>query len=234
MKVRVRLVSRAAKLGIVVGLAGLFIAPMAASASPTKPDAGTKLVGVFKITAGSCSSAGVTSGSYFRMLTPAGATYVANTSSPCGDETYTPLSPGKNGGLSTKKYQPNPSPEFDSSGNALANKIMEPQSFENVNFSVSTNATDPQTGDATEIPTITVSKAGKLKGNLDAWSVGWNNQNFNQGAPKPSGAAGTTTGPTGTYNSSTKTFVIQWSSEISGGPFNDFTGEWYLTGTFSS
>jgi hypothetical protein len=229
------LIVRAAKVGAVVGLAGLLVFPVAAGASQRseKADASVKLVGVFKITGGSCtSSGGVTSGSYFRMLEPGGATYVPNDSSPCGDTTYTPLLPGKSGGLSTKAYQPNPNPEFDSSGNGLAKKIFQPQGFEGLNFAVSTNATDPQTGDATKVPSIS-DKGGTLKGQIDAFSVGWNNQNFNQGSPKPAGASGTTSGPTGTYNPSTKAFVLQWSSEIDGGPFNGFTGEWYLVGTFS-
>jgi hypothetical protein len=236
MKGELSVIGRAAKVGTVLGLAGLLVAPVAAFASqrPAKADGAVKLVGIFKITAGACSSSGgVTSGSYFRMLEPGGATYVANTSSPCGDSTYTPLLPGKSGGLSTKAYQPNPDPEFDSSGNGLANKITEPQAFEGTNFAVSTNAKDPQTGDATKVPSIT-DKAGKLKGQIEAFSVGWNEQNFNQGSPKPGGGhPGDTAGPTGTYDASNKTFVLQWDSEIVGGPFNGFTGEWYLTGTFS-
>jgi len=239
MKDQYSLLARAAKLGTVLGLAGLLVAPVAASAvqrqgnaaANVKAAAGIKLVGVFKITAGSCTTGAVTSGSYFRMVDPTD-TGVANTASPCGDNTYTPLSPGKSGGLSTKAYQPNPTPEFDGSGNGLAKKIFQPQSFEGLNFAVSTNATDPQTGDATKVPSIT-DKSGILKGQLDAISVGWNNQNFNQGAPKPVGASGTTTGPTGTYNPTTKAFVLEWTSEIVGGPFNGFTGQWYLTGTFS-
>jgi hypothetical protein len=234
MKGEVRLITRAAKVGTVLGLAGLLIAPVAAAASQgsAKPDGSVKLVGVFKISGGKCSSAGVTSGSYFRMLEPAG-TYVANTSSPCGDTTYTPLLPGKSGGLSTKSYQSNPNPEFDSTGNGLANKITQPQAFEGVNFAVSTNATDPQTGDKTKVPSIT-DKGGTLKGQLDAFSVGWNNQNFNQGSPKPGGGhPGNTSGPAGTYDASNKTFVLKWESEIVGGPFNGFTGVWYFVGTFS-
>jgi hypothetical protein len=191
-----------------------------------------KLVGVFKITGGTCLSAGVTSGSYFRMIEPGGV-YVANASSTCGDTTYTPLLPGKSGGLSTKAYQPNPNPAFDSSGNGLAKKITAPQAFEGVNFAVSTNATEPQTGLATKVPSIT-DKGGALKGQINAFSVAWNNQDFNQGSPKPDGThPGSTSGPTGTYNASTKAFVLQWESEIVGGPFNGFTGEWYLVGTFS-
>jgi len=228
-------IARVAKVGTVLGLAGLLVTPVAAAASQRPAaDASVKLVGVFKITAGACSSSGgVTSGSYFRMIEPGGL-YVANTSSPCGTDTYTPLLPGTAGGLSTKAYQPNPSPEFDSSGNALAAKIFQPQGFEGTNFAVSTNAKDPQTGDKVKVPSITV-RGGKISGQLEAFSVGWNTQNFNQGSPKPGGTRPSgTSGPTGTYNAKKKTFVLEWESLIQGGPFNGFTGEWYLVGTFSS
>jgi hypothetical protein len=157
-------------------------------------------------------------------------TYLANSSSPCGDQTYTPLAPGTSGGLSTTGFQPNPSPEFDSSGNGLANLITQPAGFFGVNFAESTNATDPQTGLTAKKPKI-IDTNGVLSGKLSSWSVGWNNTNFNQGAPSLSG--GTYTGPTGTYKAKSGKYTLTWTSEISGGPFNGYTGDWYLTGTFS-
>jgi len=36
----------------------------------------------------------------------------------------------------------------------------------------------------------------------------------------------------GTYDSKTKKFVLEWASQIVGGPFNDFTGVWHFEGTF--
>jgi hypothetical protein len=228
MRVDKARITRAAQVATALGLAGFLLAPVAATAS-----SGTKLKGVFDITAGQCTSSGaVTSGSYFEMLTPGGVG-VANTSSPCGTDTETPLAPGTSGGLSTKAYQPNPNPEFDSSGNGLANLITQPAEFEGVYFAESTNPTDPQTATAVKKPKI-IDTNGALSGNLSAWSVGWNNLNFNQGAPKPTGAAGTTTGPTGTYNATTKVYTLTWQSEISGGPFNGFTGVWFLTGKFKA
>src|SRR5580658_5125278 len=110
MKVNAGLITRAAQVATAVGLAGMLLSPVAASAS-----SGVKLKGVFDIAAGQCtSSGGVTSGAYFEMLTP-GDVGVPNTSSSCGTNTDTPLLPGTSGGLSTKAYQPNPNPEFDSS-----------------------------------------------------------------------------------------------------------------------
>ena len=229
MRVNTNRITRAAQVATALGLAGFLLAPVAASAS-----SGVKLKGLFEITPGVCtSSGGVTSGSYFEMITPVSGVAVPNTSSPCGTDSDTPLSPGTSGGLSTTGYQPNPSPEFDSSGNGLANLITQPAEFVGVYFAESTNPTDPQTGTAVKKPKI-IDTNGVLSGKLPAWSVGWNNLNFNQGAPKPTGAAGTTTGPTGTYNSTTKAYTLTWQSEISGGPFNGFTGVWYLTGKFKA
>jgi hypothetical protein len=37
---------------------------------------------------------------------------------------------------------------------------------------------------------------------------------------------------TGTYNAKTHGFVLSWTSQVVGGPFNGFTGDWHLTGTF--
>ena len=229
MRVNAGVIARAATVVTALGLTGLLLGPAAGAAS-----SGVKLKGVFEITPGQCtSSGGVTSGSYFEMITPVSGVAVPNTSSPCGTNTDTPLLPGTSGGLSTKAYQPNPNPEFDSSGNGLANLITQPAEFVGVYFAESTNPTDPQTGTAVKKPKI-IDTNGVLSGNLAGWSVGWNNLNFNQGAPKPTGAAGTTTGPTGTYNSKTGAYTLTWTSEISGGPFNDFTGEWFLVGKFKA
>ena len=51
--------------------------------------------------------------------------------------------------------------------------------------------------------------------------------------PKPGGAKpGLTAAVTGTYNAKTHAFLLSWTSQVVGGPFNGFTGEWHLTGTF--
>jgi hypothetical protein len=196
------------------------------------------LNGTFDVSAGVCGSGGVTSGSYFRMIQPGGTVasgpFLQNPSSPCGDKTYTPLSPGTAGGLKTGTQQPQPSPAFDSSGNSLSKLILKPVEFFGVKFGESTNSTDPQTGVAVAAPTIS-NNGGSLSGDLRAFNVGWNNQNFNQGAPKPNGTdPGLTSGPRGLYNSSTGVYGLVWTSQIVGGPFNGFTGSWYLTGTFHS
>jgi hypothetical protein len=196
------------------------------------------LKGTFTVTAGACKSAGVTSGSYFRMIQAGGTAsagpFLQNPSSACGDKTYTPLSAGTDGGLTTGSQQPQPSPAFDSSGNSLAKAILKPVDFFGVKFGESTNSTDPQTGLSVGAPSIN-DNGGVLSGDLRAFNVGWNNQNFNQGSPKPNGTApGLTSGPSGLYDSSTGVYGFEWTSQIVGGPFNGFTGEWYLTGKYKS
>jgi hypothetical protein len=164
--------------------------------------------------------------------TNAAGPYFSNSDSACSDNTYTLLSPGSAGGLVTASYQPQPTPAFDSSGNALADQITTPVPFEGVKFATATNPVDPQTGLHTPAPSV-VDNGGALSGNVQSFGVSWNNQEFNQGSPKPDGSSpGNTTPVTGTYNSSTGAYVLQWSSQVVGGPFNGFSAFWNLTGRF--
>ena len=72
-----------------------------------------------------------------------------------------------------------------------------------------------------------------LSGDLKALDASWNNQNLNQGSPKPDGSKpGLTKAVSGTYDSKTRKFVLEWASQIVGGPFNDFTAFWHFEGTF--
>jgi hypothetical protein len=200
--------------------------------------AGAKeLVGVFKVDPGTCDTTGpVTKGSYFRMIQPNGkpgeGPYVPNGDSPCGDKTWAPMKPGSDGGLKTGAYQPYPDPAFDDKGNGTGSTVTEPTVWFAVKFANATNEKDPQTGSATSMPKIMV-EDGKLSGDLSAYAAAWNKQHFNQGAPKPGGdRPGLTVGPTGTYDEATKAYTLDWSSQIVGGPFNNFTGTWHLEGTF--
>jgi hypothetical protein len=170
------------------------------------------------------------------MVVPSGGRdgpYVSNNDSTCSDRTYTPLAPGRDGGLVTGSYQPEPNPAFDGNGNSLAGRITKPALFYGVGFSTSTNPTDPQTTTRVSTPTISVVN-GKLTGDLRAFAASWNRQEFNQGAPKPDGSSpGNTSAPTGSYNSATGAFTLEWASQIQGGPFNNFTGLWHFEGTFT-
>jgi hypothetical protein len=210
-----------------------------AAGAPHTASASTPLVGTFKLQAGSCAHG--ETGSYFRMViagkAPGGpdGSYLSNSNSTCSDHTYTLFQPGTSGGLVTGGYQPEPSPAFDKSGNSLADQIIQPVAFYGVKFSVSTESVDPQTKESVPVPSLSVNSSGDISGNLEAWNAAWNANYFNQGSPKPGGATpGFTSGPTGTYNSSTGAFAVSWTSQIVTGPFNSFTGQWHLVGTFKS
>jgi hypothetical protein len=214
---------------IVAGTGLSLASAQATSASPAP------MIGTFTITAGSCSG-GTASGTFLRMVLSGGSNssgpYFSNSDSTCSDNSYTPLSPGTAGGLVTGSYQPQPSPAFDSSGNALSNQIIAPVAFEGVQFSTATNPVDPQTGLHVPAPSVTANGTA-LSGNLESFGVSWNKQEFNQGSPKPGGTSpGNTTPVTGTYNPATGAYTLQWSSQIVGGPFNGFSAFWNLTGKF--
>ena len=225
----------------------------------TKSD---ELVGLFRLTAGAVEGDQIT-GTWFRMVQPGGDThgpYMINADSHADGGQVTLLKPGASGGLRTEGYQSEPTPAFDANGQSLADAITTPTAFFGVKFSISTNPVDPQTKAEVPPPTV-VLKGGKLTAELSSWSASWNNQNFNQGAPKPvtntqaeapgqekaervwDWVAGkyldaapkpTVTGSdaTGTYDPKTRAFTLQWTSHIQGGPFNGFTGLWHLEGIF--
>lgn len=219
--------TRRATVALVVAAAAISPA-----AYPAVADTATPLNGLFALTPGSCAE-GRATGSYFRMILPAGdasGPYLANGDSTCSDNTVTLLAPGTDGGLKSGEYQPQPASAFDGNGNAVSGSITQPVKFYGVGFATASNQTDPQTGQGTSTPQITVS-GDKLGGDLSAFGVTWNNQVFNQGAPKPGGALpGKTTPVTGTYDRNSGAFILEWTSQIVGGPFNDFTGLWHLVG----
>lgn len=216
-----------------LALATTTAMPGQAGAAPSRH----ALVGTFKLQAGACFGDDVT-GTYFRMIFPNGSVangkFFDNPDSTCRNKTFTLAIPGAQGGLVTGKYQSNPSPAFNAQGGALANSIVQPQSFTGIDFSIATNKDDPQSGVKVPPPSISVSK-GKLSGQVKAWSAAWNKLYFNQGSPKPNGSHPGLTAPlSGTYNAKTGAFAITWTSQVVGGPFNGFTGYWHLAGTFTA
>jgi hypothetical protein len=253
--------------GVAAAVVAMLLAGMA---GPTTPGAtssadkgGRVLTGLFRLTAGSYT-AGHLGGTWFQMLQP-GATvqsgpYMKNANSSADGGLATLLQPGTAGGFRTEGYQSQPTPAFDIGGNSRADSITAPTEFFNVKFSISTNKIDPQTKTACA-PPVVVLKDGKLTADMSSWAASWNNQNFNQGAPKPVPNTGakspgekqaqqawnfvsqrwlgaspkatvTGAGATGTFNAKTGTFVLQWTSLIVGGPFNGFTGLWHLEGVY--
>lgn len=221
-------------------LLALTLAVAACSGGDDAPQDGGagRLTGAFAVVAGNCAADGTRSGSFFRMIQAGGSLeegpFVANADSPCPDQTWTPLRPGADGGLVAGDYQPHPDPAFDPAGNGAATGMLAPTPFFAVQFSLASNATDPQTGQPVPPPAIQVDEEGRLSGDLSALGVAWNAQHFNQGAPKPGGARpGLTSGPTGTYDESTGAYTLSWTSQIEGGPFNNFAGVWHLEGAFA-
>ncbi len=212
-----------------LGLALLAAAAIAIAASPGEPQAASSraLNGTFRLQPGSYSR-GKPHGTYFRMILARGEGYLKNPDSRSRDKTYTLGRPGRDGGIVTGRHQPHPSPVFARNGSARASSIIRPEPFTSINFSVATLAKDPQSKKSVNAPTARVS-GRRLTVNLPGYTAEWNRQYFNQGAPKPNGSG---RAATGTYNARTKRFVLTWTSRISGGPFNGFSGYWHLEGRF--
>jgi len=219
-------------LGALLGLATLAF-PEHSSASPVAATT-TRLVGTLQLTPGSCAG-GKASGTYFRMILPsghAGGPYLSNGDSRCSDQTLTPLSPGTDGGLRVGSYQPSSSPRFRANGDATAHRITAPAAFYGTSFATATSPVDPQTKHSVPAPQVTVSGT-RLSADLRSFGVTWNNQDFNQGAPKPDGTTpGNTALGTGTYDPASDAFTLTWASQIVGGPFDKFTGSWHFEGRF--
>jgi hypothetical protein len=231
--------ARVRKLFVASGVFVLLAAACGGGDGETGPGGGGgALNGLFGITAGECSDAAVTAGSYFRMVQSGGnaqdGPFVPNGDSPCGDNTFTPLRPGTDGGLQTGDFQPAPDPAFDDNGNGTATLITEPTPWFAITFANATNQTDPQTGAEAQPPSIT-NDGGTLSGDLGAFAASWNGEHFNQGSPKPDGTMpGNTTAVSGTYDADTGAYTLEWTSQIVGGPFNNFTGVWHLEGSFEA
>jgi hypothetical protein len=209
-------------------------APLAAAMAAPSAAPSAALSGHFQLAAGTCD--GAPAGSYFRMILKTGTAagpFFSNNDSACGDKTFTLLTPGADGGLVPGAYQSEPTPAFDGSGNALADRIIQPTKFFGINFSASTNPTDPQSRTPVPTPVLSVGEDGSLTGDLRSFGASWNGQEFNQGAPKPdSSTPGLTAAPSGTLDSQSGAFTLEWRSQIVGGAFDGFTGVWHLEGTF--
>ena len=81
-----------------------------------------------------------------------------------------------------------------------------------------------------------IATAGELSGDVAAVSAFYAGEVFNQGSPKPDGSATgeTTPAPTGSIDTATGAYSLDWASQIVGGAFNDFTGVWHLEGSFEN
>lgn len=220
----------------------VLVAALVLALAAQAPAARRQLVGTFTIAPGKQTPArggqrARVSGSYFRMIYPNGSPrrgpFFANSDSTATDKTYTLFKPGIDRGLRTGAYQPQPRPAFAPNGFALANRIVRPLPFAGIKFSLSTAATDMQSGaSVSTLPTI-VADGRRLTGDLRSFTASWNSIYFNQGSPKPNGRlTGKTRRLTGTYDPRTRRYAISWVSQIVGGPFNDFAGFWHFEGVF--
>jgi hypothetical protein len=202
--------------------------------APVSTTAPSPMIGLFRFKPGAYAD-GKASGSYIRLVLAGGTRengpFFPNPSSRA--TTWTLLNPGTDGGLRTGSYQPAPTPAFNATGDATAARIIAPQRFAFIQYSAQTSPVDPQTGANVPAPAISVSPEGKLSGQLQAFSAQWNKQNFNVGSPKPDGSSPGLTSPvTGTYNPETKAYTLEWTSQIVGGAFNNFSAAWHFEGTF--
>ncbi len=214
---------------ILTALAGLALVAVAVAVAgaPSNAASSKTLNGTFRLTAGSFKD-GKARGTWFRMINPGGRGFFANPDSRAKNRTYTLGRPGTDGGLATGRFQSHPDPPFDGKGNARAKRIIQPESYTAINFSVATLKKDPQSKKTVSVTSASVN-GRRLTVRVPGYTAEWNKQYFNQGAPKPDGSG---RAATGTYNSKTKRFVLEWTSKISGGAFNGFSGFWHLEGTF--
>ena len=128
-------------------------------------------------------------GSYFRMIFPTAAWPTASSST-------TPTPParqdlhvgpaGRQGGLVTGTYQPNPTPALNARA-ARGGQHRAAAELHGDRLLHRHRQGDPQTGDHVPAPSLSVA-GGKISGQLEAWSASWNKLYFNQGSPKPGGA----------------------------------------------
>jgi hypothetical protein len=185
---------------------GVGLLAVVGLAAAGAPASPAQLKGLFRVSAGS----------YFRLREPAGSrsTYFANPQSKDANRTYTPVTGGSDGGLFTQLLQPTPRPAFDARGNSLAARIIRPIDLAGVNLGLATQVI---------APSIAVN-AGKLSGQLTGLRAERNGHRFDQGSSSVAG----------TYNATTHAYVLTWSSPISGGRFNGYTGYWHLQGKFTS
>jgi hypothetical protein len=229
-----RRMPRPAALALIVLTVG-SLTPLTGSSASAQSS--VPLVGTFWIAGGACNPVTkAVSGSYFRLIFPKGNVHTGfffqNSTSPCFDKSYTTIFPGTQGGPVTGTFQPGPTRAFARNGDARARAIMLPVPFAGIDLTLSTQSIDPQTRQAVPAPTIRVT-GGRISGNLEAVSAAWKNIYINQGSPKPGGLRlGLTVPVSGRYNTRARAFVMDWTSQIVGGPFTRFIGQWHLVGKF--
>lgn len=205
------------------------------SGSPSPSASGNAMVGQFAISAGDCGSGSVPQGSWVQL--GLGGSPIKNSDSSCDGGAYTLVSQGSDG-LVTGRFQPNPTPTFDSNGNSLAALIIAPAKFLGTNFGAATNPQNEQTapsGPAAFPVPQAVLNGTRIDANLSAINFTYN------GPPNGTCASGGgdgcyalgSTDVQGTYDPGTKAYTLQWTGTIHGGAFNNATATFHFEGVFS-
>ncbi len=219
-------------------LASIGLASGCSGKSQAATPAPSKLVGTFHLAAGHCSTKTATpTGSYLIVIAAAADKPVLNKNGGCANPAYTPLTPGKDGGLVTGKFQNEPDPTFDAHRNALATDIIKPVEFGNFALSLATSAKDEQdapTGPAAFPVPVAQVTGSQLSIDLRSLVLLYGGypsstcaQHYGTGCWElGSVSAG------GTYDAATHAFVIQWFTGESFVPQGDSL-EFHLAGTFT-
>jgi hypothetical protein len=207
------------------------------------------IVGVLDIVPDDCS--GALTGSFFQMYGSTGGQLVGFSGEGCSASggsagTFPLTGPRTLGrGLHLDAYQ------YDNTANPNGSGytgIINPFLFFGSFVYLNTSPIDYQTGSAVAAPHLEYDETACVShvcpivsslSNTTAWGLFWIGNNHNQGAPKPEGSfpshgADGTVAVSGTYNSATRAYVIQWRSLFFGGGVNGFTGHWQLAGTVST
>jgi hypothetical protein len=221
------------RFAVLLGALALALAAFTGAAQAVK------LKGSIQLTAGSTTAP--YTGSYVRLYeTASPSTFYTNPSSPAADQTYTPVSNGTEG-LLLNSAEGLSNPAFDGGGNSLTNTLTTPTPFSTINFSVYLNK--PKKGIGAKGAVIVVG-GGKLatvpvtSADLTGWTVAWGGdaKYATPGSTAGLGAGGNLTGQLVWVNPKDKalggTITLNWTAAITEPPFNAFTAEWQIVGTY--
>jgi hypothetical protein len=195
------------------------------------------MAGTFRVDAGRCALANATpTGSYLVVLNAGGGKSVTNPGGGCVNPNYTPLTPGRDGGVVLGDFQPNAQPTFDEQRNSLSDRIINPVAFGPYKLGMATDAHDEQNapGGTPAFPPPSAERQGRqLHADLRSITITYG------------GPAGTTCSTAfgvgcwnlgsrsavGTYDPATKHFAVEWQLGETFAPAGDSLIV-HLEGTF--
>jgi hypothetical protein len=174
------------------------------------------MAGTFRLDAGRCALANAApTGSYLVVLNAGGGKSVTNPGGGCVNPNYTPLTPGRDGGVVLGDFQPNAQPTFDEQRNSLSDRIINPVAFGPYKLGMATDAHDEQNapgGTPAFRPPSAERQGRQLHADLRSITITYG------------GPAGTTCSTAvgvgcwnlgsrsavGTYDPATKHFAVEW------------------------